>query len=174
MSLPRSGLTTRRRILRGCGLVQWTMALAAPSLVVETGFRDLGMSPLWWGRSWTWWKRFSGTRGIKSASPLRAASAPQGESLRGEDCLLCRGLLMGTGGGWPWAFKHFPSSRRVDVPAPLSPASGPDCWFRIGAQQQFRVRTILESVGRTLGSVPTGSSVVLLDDPNALVGCSLL
>lgn len=55
----------------------------------------------------------------------------------------------------------------VDVPAPLSPGSGPDCWSRIGAQQQFRVRTILESVGRTLDSVPTGSSVVLLDDPNA-------
>lgn len=110
MSLPRSGLTTRRRILRGCGLVQWTMALAAWSLVVETGFRDRGMSPLWWGRSWTWWKRFSGTRWIKSASPLRAASAPLRESLRGEDSLLCRGLLMGTGGGWLWAFKHFPGS----------------------------------------------------------------
>lgn len=59
--------------------------------------------------------------------------------------------------------------QRGRVPAPLSPGSGPDCWSRIGAQQQFRVRTILESLGRTLDSVPTGSSIVLLDDPNAHV-----
>lgn len=127
---PGLGSPPRRRILRGCGVVQWTMALAARSLVVETGFRDQGMSPLWSGK---------GLEVVEEVQrhprdKVGLTSAPLRESLRGEGRLLCRGCSWGQVEGGCGLLNIslalclcvvvLVGGQKGRVPAPLSPGSG--------------------------------------------------